>query len=271
MAVTADTHMHSHFSGDSEAPMESMVLSAVQKGLRRICFTEHLDIDYKSPDGSDDGIFDLNIDSYLYELLDLRAKYKNAIDILFGIEIGVQPHLRRELALTGKSREFDFILHSTHMVGGIDPYYKEFFEANDPAHAMERYFEEVRKNLKTFDNFDSLAHLDYCCRYLPAGPDYDYSLVSDMADDILSFLIEHEKALELNTGGLGKSGGVMNPRSEILKRYRELGGELVTIGADAHRPEDIALGFDQACELLKSLGFKYYHVYQNRIPEAFRL
>ena len=73
MAVKADFHMHSDFSGDSSAPMEEMVQRAVSLGLTHICITEHHDPDYVYLPG-EEGMFELNTDSYLYELLKLREK-----------------------------------------------------------------------------------------------------------------------------------------------------------------------------------------------------
>ena len=93
----------------------------------------------------------------------------------------------------------------------------------------------------------------------------------DDIDVILKLLIDNEKALEVNTGGFNKGLDHPNPREEILKRYKELGGELITIGSDAHRPEDIGFAYDRTEALLKDLGYKYYAVYKQRLPEMYNL
>lgn len=96
MAVKADFHMHSDFSGDSSAPMEEMVQRAVSLGLTHICITEHHDPDYVYLPG-EEGMFELNTDSYLYELLKLREKYKDQISVGFGVELGLRLQLKRPL------------------------------------------------------------------------------------------------------------------------------------------------------------------------------
>lgn len=98
MAIQADFHLHSNFSGDSSAPMEDMIQKAISLGLTHICITEHYDPDYIYLAGQD-AIFELNTDSYLYELLRLRDRYKDKISVGFGVELGLQPHLKRELAV----------------------------------------------------------------------------------------------------------------------------------------------------------------------------
>ena len=110
MAITADYHMHSLHSGDSDAPMEQMIQSAIAKGLTHICFTEHMDFDFPVSEFAPEGHFEVNTDSYLYDLVTLKNKYANEIQINFGIELGLQPHLARQLAVYAKSFDFDFII-----------------------------------------------------------------------------------------------------------------------------------------------------------------
>ena len=114
MTIKADYHLHSSFSGDSDTPMEDMVLQGISQGLSTMCFTEHLDMDYPYQN-AEEGLFELNTDSYLYELIRLKEKYTGKIRILFGVELGVQPHLRRELAVYAKSYDFDFKIGRAHV------------------------------------------------------------------------------------------------------------------------------------------------------------
>ena len=76
MAITADYHLHSCFSGDSDTPMEGMIKKGISLGLTSMCFTEHMDMDYVYVKPEEQGIFDLNTDSYLYELATLKSKYE---------------------------------------------------------------------------------------------------------------------------------------------------------------------------------------------------
>lgn len=270
--ITADYHLHSSFSGDSHEPMENMVRAAIQKGLTHICFTEHMDMDYPVTEDTPEGIFLVNTDSYLYDLATLKNKYAKGIRILFGIELGLQPHLNKELALYARSHEFDFIIGSTHIVNKKDPYYPSFYEGRSEEEAYREYFQGIIDNIKKFKNFDVCGHLDYVVRYGPEmDKNYSYAKYMDLFDKILELLLENEKGIELNTGNLRKGTREASPCSAILKRYREMGGEIITIGSDAHCAKDVASDFAKAAEVLTDCGFRYYCIYENRLPEYKKL
>lgn len=273
MAIKTDFHIHSSNSTDSTEPMENMILRGIELGLKEICFTEHHDIDFpEDPNYPGRVAFDLNVDSYLYELLGLRQKYESQINILFGVEIGVQPHLRRELAVFAKSHEFDFIIASTHLVNHKDPYYPTYFEGRDEEAAYREYFEEVRKSLDMFSNFDVWGHLDYVVRYGQSKDEnYSYDKYKDVIDPILEKIIDMEKGIELNTGAIHHKLKELNPCKDILKRYRQLGGEIITVGSDAHNTARLAEGFDIAEQYLLDCGFKYYSTFEKRIAEFHKL
>lgn len=271
MAILADFHMHSNFSGDSHTPMEDMVKKAISLGLSHICFTEHYDPDYVYIPG-EEGMFELNTDSYLYDLLKMKDKYKSEIKILFGVELGLQPHLKRELAVYAKAYQFDFIIGSSHICNRKDPYYPAFFEGRSEDEAHHEYFESILENVKKLPYFDVYGHLDYVVRYGPTkNANYTYQKHADVFDKILTHLIENEKGIELNTGGFKYGLGQPNPSIDILKRYRELGGEIITIGSDAHEPAFIGHEFTKACDILKECGYKYYSVFEGRVPEFLKL
>lgn len=267
MAILADYHMHSSFSGDSDAPMEQMIQQAVKLGLTHICFTEHMDIDF--PSGTTPaGTFEVNTDSYLYELLTLRSKYASQIKVNFGIEMGLQAHLFREIALYMKQYDFDFVIGSSHLCNGRDPYYPPFYEGRTEEESYREYFQSEIDNLKKFSNFDVYGHLDYVVRYGPnKDREYTYEKYKDLIDRILELLLEKEKGLEINTGGYRKGLKELHPATAILKRYKEMGGEIITVGSDAHVPVNIAQDFAKAAEVLTECGFKYYTVFENRLPE----
>ena len=126
--------------------------------------------------------------------------------------------------------------------------------------------------MKTIPHFDIYGHLDYVVRYGPGkNNSYTYQKHSDIFDKILKFLIENNKGIELNTGGFRQGLGEPNPCTDIIKRYKELGGEIITVGSDAHTPEHIAHDFDKAHNILTTCGYKYYCVFHNRTPEYIRL
>ena len=272
MPIQADYHLHSSFSGDSTAPMEEMIRKGISLGLQSMCFSEHMDMDYVYDKPEDEGIFELNTDSYLYELATLKARYSGKIRVLFGVELGLQPHLKRELALYARSFPFDFIIGSSHLCNRRDPYYPAFYEGRSDTEAYREFFEATLANIKAFDNYDVYGHLDYVVRYGKTKDDgYSYDRYKDILDQILEALLEREKGIEVNTGAIGYRLKDLNPCRGILKRYRKLGGEIVTVGSDAHEPSDLARGFDRAAEVLTACGFRYYTTFENRMPEFHRL
>lgn len=272
MAINADYHLHTSFSGDSTAPMEDMILKGISIGLTSMCFTEHMDMDYVYVKPEEEGMFELNTDSYLYDFIKYKEKYADKIRLFFGVELGVQPHLRKELAVYSKSYDFDFIIASSHLCNRKDPYYPYFYEGRTDEEAYREYFLSILDNLKAFSNFDIYGHLDYVVRYgKTKDADYSYDKYKDILDKILETLIEKEKGLEVNTGAIGYNLRDLNPCTDVLKRYKQLGGEIITVGSDAHEPRAIARGFDRAAEVLSACGFKYYATFEKRMPEYHRL
>ncbi len=272
MSIKADCHLHTCHSADSTATMEEMIAAGIEAGLDTMCFTEHNDFNYPETEEGPGERWHLNVDSYLYELLSLREKYADRIKVLFGIEIGLQTSCMRENAVLAKSHDFDFIIGSSHLLGGEDPYYPAYWEGKDPKAVIRAYFDEELLNIKKTGNFDVYGHLDYIVRYAPEREAiYTPADYTDIVDEILLALIEKEKGLELNTGSLKSGMAEFHPCKAILKRYRELGGEILTIGSDAHSPDRVAQGFERAAEVAKDCGFGYYAVYEKRTPEFRKL
>lgn len=214
----------------------------------------------------------LNTDSYLYDLARLREQYAGQIRLLFGVELGLQPEIMRKNAVYAKSYDFDFVIGSTHICRGKDPYYPGLFEGRDAREAIREYFEDTLENIRKFSNFDVYGHLDYVVRYAPEQDrGYSYELYRDILDEILKLLLDKGKGIELNTGGLKNGMRDFHPCMGALKRYRELGGEVITIGSDSHNADNIAAHFQRAAHVLKECGFRYYCVFEKRSPEFHKL
>ncbi|MBO4902291.1 MAG: histidinol-phosphatase HisJ family protein [Lachnospiraceae bacterium] len=268
MAIKADYHMHTHHSGDSSARMEDMIGRAVSLGLTHICFTEHHDPDFVYDTPDKEGMFELDIPPYREECLRLSKENADRISVGFGIELGVQPDIPDTLAAVAGSEAFDFIIASSHLCHKKDPYYASFYEGRTIKEAMTEYFESILENIRAFDDFDVYGHLDYAVRYAPVTDlsAYKYEDYADITDEILRTLIERGKGIEINTGGLRKALKRTNPGEEVLKRYRELGGEILTVASDAHEPAIIGDGFDMAEAILTRCGFRYYTYFRERKP-----
>ena len=265
-----DNHMHSNFSGDSDANPIDMINASKEKHLSGITFTDHLDIDYPK----EYGFFDLDLEHYYpsQQMLAMENSSSN-FTILTGLEIGIQPHIKDECDKAINGYPYDFIIGSTHLVDKWDPYFDSFWERDSEENLLKRYYECILENITVFTNFDSVGHLDYAFRYAKseAVKNNTHKPYADIIDAILERIIKLDKALEVNTAALRKGMKGPNPATSIIKRYRELGGKLITLGADAHTPEDVAADFDRLPEILNNCGFKEFAVYQKRKPMLYPL
>ncbi len=263
-----DVHMHSQFSGDSNAPQEDMILTAIDTGLGGICFTDHLDMDY--PD--DPALFLLDLPNYTASVLALQKKYASKFPVRLGVELGLQPHLTDIHTDILSQYPFDFVIGSSHVVHGFDPYFPNFYEGRKEEDCYREYFESILENVQAFDGFDVYGHIDYVVRYGPTtNTNYVWTQYQEVIDEILKLLIAKGKGIEINTGGFKYGLGHPNPTEEIICRYRELGGEIITIGSDAHTPQHIGYDFGKVPEILKNAGFEYFTVFKQRKPEFIRL
>ncbi len=278
MSVLYDCHMHSSFSTDSHASAESMVRRAMDLGLEGICFTDHMDLDYPPfyhPDIP--SAFCADPEQVWRKIQALRAELQDLgswFYIGFGLEFGMQSHLAPRFSEIARSFPLDLIIASQHLTGGLDPYFPEVWEGHTTDELIRSYYEEMYQNLQTMEEWDTLAHLDYVIRYIPDRGSlvYDsYAASCDLIDEILLYVIRSGKCLEINTAGYKYGLEQPHPSMSILRRYRELGGSAITIGADAHAPEHIAIGFDRTRELLVSLGYRSYCVFRGRVPEEYPL
>ena len=263
-----DTHMHSQFSGDSSSPLDSMINASIERGLAGICFTDHLDIDY--PDDPD--LFLLDLPNYYASVMANQKMYASRLPVLFGIELGLQPHLAALHQDILSQYPFDFVIGSSHVVHGMDPYFPKFYEGRDEKAAYREYFESILENLDAFHDFDVYGHIDYVVRYGPTkNENYDWTEYEEIINEILKKLIQLGKGIEINTGGFKYGLGHPNPTEAIIRRYKELGGEIITLGADAHSPEHVGFDFEKLPHILKNAGFEYYTVFRQRKPEFLKL
>ena len=260
--MRADVHMHCGFSNDSETRPEDMVESAIAKGLSVICFTDHYDKD--NLDWGDEAIFD--VESYFQKMIALQEEYRDRIDIRIGAEIGMQPYLAEYYQNFMAQHPFDFVIGSVHSVLEHDVAL-DFFQKHSDPEGYKIYFEEMLQDVQKIKSYDVLGHLDYIVRYSNQGSKgFDLNDYMDIIEEILKQVIVHGKGIEMNMSGLKYGLGAPHPQPEIIKRYRELGGEIITVGADGHIPEHIAYDYHLADDILKSCGFKYYTEFKGRKP-----
>ena len=266
MPVTVDYHMHTHHSFDSQAPMEAMIESALQKGLTEICFTEHIDYDYPEIHGGPEA-FSLDTDAYYREYLRMKERYEGRITLRFGLEAGMQTSCADRNHALCAAHPFDFIIGSIHLLDGMDLYYPDIYRDCPEEEVLRRVFEATLENIRLFPDFHVLGHLDYVTRYLPSGNShYDYARYADVIDEIFLTLIRGGKGLDVNAKPLYSGKDEPNPHPAALRRFYELGGRIITFGSDAHRPEDIASHFADTARIALDAGFTEYCTFEAGNP-----
>ena len=253
--MISDYHVHSHFSFDSKEAPENIINKAISLGMEQICFTDHQDFNWPI----EGELPLLNIEDYISTLSELRENYQNKIQVLTGIELGLMKGNETLCQNLIKQTNLDYVIGSCHIVDQMDPYYSSFWENKPDRDAFEAYFNTLLNALKTFNNIDALGHLDYIVRYSP-NKDINYSPLDyqDIIDEILKFIIDKNIKLEINTANIAKGFSFPNPHTDIINRYKELGGMYVTVGSDAHKAEDIGYGFEYAEQLIEKTGLKIY-------------
>ncbi len=258
-----DCHVHSSFSGDSDMDSGVACEKAVEKGLRGIVFTDHYDEDY--PDYNEN--FLIEFDDYSKHMALLKEQFKGRLNVLMGVEAGIQPHVIEKICNVVSTYEFDFVIASIHIIDRMDPYAGAYYQGKTKEQAFSRYLEEILHCSKLYKNYDVLGHIGYVRRY---GGYSDNSLRHadhcDVIDEILKTVISDGKGIEVNTSGYRNGLGSPIPDYDIVKRYKELGGEILCLGSDAHYTEHIGADFDKTKANLLDLGFKYLVHYEKRKP-----
>ena len=268
----SDYHIHTKYSTDSDELAENIINSAIHKGLAEICFTDHIDYDYPSTDENGNPEFVFNIPDYLNEYEPLRQKYEREIKVKIGVELGLMDSVLSKNELTAANYPFDFIIGSSHLLDGEDPYYPEYWANKTPDSVLEHYFLTTLKNVSSYNNYDIYGHLDYIVRYIPdKSYIYNHKKYMDIIDEILRKIIYNGHGIEINTSSLAKGLSKPNPCIDIVRHYKSLGGEIITLGSDAHIAENVAFGFEKMRDILLDCGFKYYTTFTARKAEFNKL
>jgi histidinol-phosphatase (PHP family) len=257
-----DYHVHTAFSGDCSVPMEDIVLSAIKKGLKEVCFTDHLDID--STDGTDE--FTFSADDYRTVINQLKDKYNKEISIKMGVEVGLQPHVLKESSDFVKKGDFDFALGSMHCCEKMDFYLGDFFNAYDTATAIQHYYEELDQMVSAYKEYSVLGHMDIYKRYNPESMKVSFNHYNHLVEKVLKRVIKEEKGIEINTSGLRGNIQEALPSWEIIELYKELGGRIITLGSDSHGVDMLCANFEEVLRGLTDRGFKHIHRFDKMKP-----
>lgn len=252
--ILTDMHTHSAFSSDGKAPLDDMIEAAKRLKVRYYGVSEHFDTDSVSSK-----IFSLtDIPAYFAAARSLQKREDGAdFTLLIGGEYGFSPEPAACAGLCDVSERFspDFVVNSVHVVDGHDCYFPAYFEGKDKRAAYSAYLGRVRESLDAPYYYDIVGHIGYVSRNAPyADKKLRYEEYADLYDDILRTIVSKGKILEVNSSARGAESEFL-PDTDVLRRYFELGGRLVSFGSDAHEPRRIAEKRGLVAAALKEIGF----------------
>lgn len=256
-----DMHVHSDNSPDGIHSPMYICEQAVDKGLRAIALTDHCETDKFFSQKYNSMVFH----SY-FECLKAKSSFEGELLVLLGIEIAQPLH---DKALSEKiisNHKYDIVLGSIHTPEGFDCDVKEIpYDEINVYDFMKGYFRQLTE-LAYWDGCDVMAHITCPMRRIQGkyDIDFDYSKIAKETDELLKAIIENKKSLEINTSGLRQLMARPMPDISILKRYKELGGRLITIGSDAHSAADVGAGIREGMKIAGACGFEKINFYTGR-------
>ena len=251
-----DYHMHSRVSFDARDTGLAMAQAAAQRGLKEICFTDHIDY---TPEM--DMVFDTAVYNAAYDHLDVPG-----LLIRKGMEFGLTPDNTAQLRKDLNRRHFDFVLGSVHLVDGVDVYMEPYWAGKDYDTAIRLYLETTLEAVRVHEDYDVLGHLTFISK-ARANPRQELLRYADhkpIMDEILRELVKHGKGMELNTSGIDRCGGPL-PTLDYFQRFYELGGRIVTVGSDSHDTDRVGQYTREMAEELKKI-FGYVCTFADREP-----
>ena len=254
-----DYHMHTRVSFDGHATGLQMALAAKNAGLKEICFTDH--IDYDPLDQM--GVMAFDTDTYNNEYDNLEVP---GLLIRRGMEFGMMVDNREQFRKDLARRHFDFVLGSIHFVDDLDVYFPPYWEGKTVFEAERRYLETTLDCVRLHDDFDVLAHLTYIgkARHHIDPRSVPYGEHRELIEEILKTLVAKGKGLEVNTSGMERCGSFL-PSADYVRRFKELGGEIVTVGTDSHNTNRVGQYSFEVCDMLKDI-FGYVCTFEDRKP-----
>lgn len=256
-----DFHMHTLASFDGQDSAMDMCAAAVGRGLYAVAVTDHVDLFGYDPTG--EGRQEMS----RTDAEAARTAFAGRLRVACGVELGGIVDDPVGAARILAARDYDVVIGSVHVLSdGKDPYHGEF--GDNVAGMLDDYFGRCL-DLAKADGFDVLGHLTYPLRYVPdSWRPVDLTRWNGLIDEILSTLAAKGRALEINTSGLRReSYRQTDPPAHIVRRFRELGGQHLTVGADAHCTTDVGAGFEEAVSIAKAAGFEGLTCFFNRQPE----
>lgn len=261
-----DQHTHTDNSFDGHHNTMFLCENAVQKGLRSIAFTDHIEMDRYRSDN-----FDRTAVQSYFESAKARSAFTGRLLVQCGVELGQPVYDKDSSEGLINSMSYDIVIGSVHNLRNKPDFCDLDYNGDiELCYALlDEYFDEELL-LAQWGRFDTLAHLTYPLRYMVGEQKLpiDISRYSKIIDDILSAVIENGKALEINTSGFRQPLGMTMPGRNIISRFRQLGGKYVTVGSDAHYAEHLGAGIEDGMLLARECGFSEITLFIDRYPTA---
>lgn len=253
-----DYHHHTNHSFDSTACMVKVCKKAIESEIQEICFTEHFSVNPLAPTYGH-----MVFEKYLNEIRSCQEEFHNQLIIKAGIEL-CEPHLLKDqYDETLQPLDLDLILCSVHNLNNQK--LRLSLNEGHPT-AYERYFNELYHMVSTAD-IDIIAHFDLMKRYAYKEHGlYEFHEYQEIIELILKKAIDRNIGMEINTSGLRTGFKQTMPSIEIIQLYKELGGEILTIGSDSHTAESVGANLTDALSLAKDCGFNYIFKFEKRKP-----
>lgn len=254
-----DYHIHSKVSFDGHNSGRQLAAAARDAGLTEICFTDHMDY-----------IRNVHTQPLVFTLDDYSREYDgwelDGLKIRRGVEFGLYDDNQQQLKDALNERNYDYVLGSVHFVDDLDVYFSEYWENKTVFEAEHRFLEGTLACVQAHEDFDVLAHMTFLSksRANPTKAILPYEPHREIIDEILRTLAAKGKGLEMNTSGVDRCGGFL-PTADFFRRFKELGGEVVTIGSDAHRCNRVGQYSKEAQEILTDI-FGYVCTFEERRP-----
>lgn len=280
-----DCHTHTQYSMDSEADIVGMIEKAKNLGLAAYAVTDHcecsawFDKEYYAEKGTDLELFDYfgyknDFEASLSAVTALKEEY-GGFNLLCGIELG-QPLADIEIAEKAVSDpRLDLVIGSLHQLPSEkDFYYINYYNmtTEEIDDLLLRYFTEIY-NMCRWGKFDVLGHLTYCLRYMKIrnGITPDLKHVDELIAESLRTLAEKGKGIEINTSGLRQGFGNCFPALKYVKLFKELGGEIISVGSDAHKIRDLGSNISDGMAIAQAAGFDTVCYFKERKPHFIKI
>ena len=273
-----DCHTHTRFSVDSDADIIGMIEKAMSLGLSAYAVTDHCECNrwYSEehyPDETTYRYFDFGRDfeNSVTAVTKLKEKYDGKLNLICGVEMGQGNQVPEIAEKIVSDKRLDFVIGSMHQLPKTEDF--AFIEydkmtVEEMEKLLEKYFMEVY-NLSKWGKFDILGHLTYPLRYIEdkGNIKVDMSRYEEIIREIFKSIIYNGKGIEINTSGLRQKYGKPFPEYRFVKMYKELGGEILSVGSDAHTVADLGKGVADGAEIAKQAGFKYLCFFKERKPQ----